>query len=148
MTPPPAELLRVLGRTYDFIVIDAGNTNIVFAVWNGEEWIGSWRIRTDPQRTSDEYAVWLLTLLAAFVAPHVVNEGVITANFGRVTLGSAKAFTLDLYGDRLIQLAPGDSIASEIKDVATKQTLKDLVSNSGKLSAKIDCSSYAPKDVA
>src|ERR1035438_2781147 len=45
------------------LVIDAGNTNIVFAVRDESGWIGSWRIRTDPQRTSDEYAVWLLTLL-------------------------------------------------------------------------------------
>ena len=26
-------------------------------------WRGTWRIRTEPQRTSDEYAVWLLSLL-------------------------------------------------------------------------------------
>ena len=26
-------------------------------------WRGTWRIATEPQRTSDEYAVWLLTLL-------------------------------------------------------------------------------------
>jgi type III pantothenate kinase len=46
------------------LVIDAGNTNIVFAVRDGDEWRGIWRIATDAQRTSDEYAVWLLTLLA------------------------------------------------------------------------------------
>jgi type III pantothenate kinase len=46
------------------LVIDAGNTNVVFAVHDGAGWRGSWRIRTDPQRTSDEYAVWLLTLVA------------------------------------------------------------------------------------
>src|SRR5580704_17930006 len=45
------------------LVIDAGNTNIVFAVRDDTGWVGSWRIRTDPQRTSDEYAVWLLALL-------------------------------------------------------------------------------------
>ena len=45
------------------LVIDAGNTNIVFAVRDGESWVGIWRIVTDAQRTSDEYAVWLLTLL-------------------------------------------------------------------------------------
>ena len=44
------------------LVVDAGNTNVVFAVHNGERWLGSWRIATEPQRTSDEYAVWLLTL--------------------------------------------------------------------------------------
>ncbi len=45
------------------LVVDAGNTNIVFAVHDGSGWRGSWRIATEAQRTSDEYAVWLLTLL-------------------------------------------------------------------------------------
>ena len=46
------------------LVVDAGNTNIVFAVHDGTGWRGSWRIATEAQRTSDEYAVWLLSLLA------------------------------------------------------------------------------------
>ena len=45
------------------LVVDAGNTNVVFAVHDGTTWRGIWRIATEPQRTSDEYAVWLLTLL-------------------------------------------------------------------------------------
>ena len=45
------------------LVIDAGNTNVVCAIHDGRQWRGTWRVATDPQRTSDEYAVWLLTLL-------------------------------------------------------------------------------------
>ncbi|HTR15733.1 MAG TPA: type III pantothenate kinase [Acetobacteraceae bacterium] len=45
------------------LVVDAGNTNVVFAVHDGGGWCGVWRIATDAQRTSDEYAVWLLSLL-------------------------------------------------------------------------------------
>jgi len=45
------------------LVVDAGNTNVVFAIHDGAGWVGNWRIATEPQRTSDEYAVWLLTLL-------------------------------------------------------------------------------------
>ena len=45
------------------LAVDAGNTNIVFAVHDRHTWRGIWRIATEPQRTSDEYAVWLLTLL-------------------------------------------------------------------------------------
>jgi type III pantothenate kinase len=45
------------------LVVDAGNTNIVFAIHDGAGWRGTWRIATEAQRTSDEYAVWLLTLL-------------------------------------------------------------------------------------
>ena len=44
------------------LVVDAGNTNVVVAVHDGATWRGIWRIATEPQRTSDEYAVWLLTL--------------------------------------------------------------------------------------
>jgi type III pantothenate kinase len=46
------------------LVIDAGNTNIVFAVHDGKEWRGTWRLATSSQRTSDEYGVWLEALLA------------------------------------------------------------------------------------
>ena len=44
------------------LAIDAGNTNVGFAVHDGTEWRGRWRIATRPDSTSDEYAVWLLTL--------------------------------------------------------------------------------------
>ncbi len=44
------------------LLIDAGNTNVVMAVHDGREYRGIWRIATEPQRTSDEYAVWLLGL--------------------------------------------------------------------------------------
>jgi type III pantothenate kinase len=45
------------------LVVDAGNTNVVMAVHDGTSWRGNWRIATEPQRTSDEYAVWLLALI-------------------------------------------------------------------------------------
>src|SRR6476646_10569923 len=74
---------------------------------------------------------------AALVAPGVRNTGTITATLGTVSLASGNMFTLDLYGDKLIQLGVGDEIASQVKDVATGQPLKSLVSNtkSGTLSA-------------
>jgi type III pantothenate kinase len=60
------------------LVIDAGNTNVVFAVHDGRKWAGIWRIATEPQRTSDEYAVWLLTLLQhAKLTPDLVSGAVI-----------------------------------------------------------------------
>jgi type III pantothenate kinase len=45
------------------LAIDAGNTNIVFALLDGREIKGRWRVATDPRRTADEYAVWLIQLL-------------------------------------------------------------------------------------
>lgn len=46
------------------LVIDVGNTNTVFALHKGDEWVASWRSSTDPTRTADDHAVWLSTLMA------------------------------------------------------------------------------------
>ena len=72
---------------------------------------------------------------AALVAPGVRNSGTITATLGTVALASGNTFTLDFYGDKLITLGVGDQIAGKVKDVATGQTLKSLVTNEGKLRA-------------
>ncbi len=45
------------------LAIDSGNTNIVFAVFDGEDRRGEWRAATDAKRTADEYAVWLSQLM-------------------------------------------------------------------------------------
>jgi type III pantothenate kinase len=62
------------------LVVDAGNTNIVFAIHDRDSWRGIWRIRTDTQRTSDEYAVWLLTLLE--------HRGLKAADVTRAVIGT------------------------------------------------------------
>ena len=62
------------------LAIDAGNTNVVFAVHDGTEWRGRWRIATRADRTSDEYAVWLLTLLQ--------HSGLRVADIDRCVIGT------------------------------------------------------------
>lgn len=46
------------------LAIEQGNTNTLFAVHDGDDWIAQWRTATDSSRTADEYAVWLSQLLA------------------------------------------------------------------------------------
>ena len=52
------------------LAIDAGNTNVVFALVEkggaeqGGVIVARWRIATDARRTADEYAVWLHQLMA------------------------------------------------------------------------------------
>ena len=45
------------------LVIDVGNTNTVFALHSGTDWVSSWRSATDATRTADDYAVWLAALM-------------------------------------------------------------------------------------
>jgi type III pantothenate kinase len=46
------------------LAIEQGNTNTLFAIHDGRTWSAQWRAATDPQRTADEYAVWLHQLLS------------------------------------------------------------------------------------
>ncbi len=63
------------------LAIDAGNTNVVFALIDrGRRICARWRIATDVRRTADEYAVWLNQLL--------VLEGFSAADVSSVIAGS------------------------------------------------------------
>ena len=44
------------------LAIDSGNTNVVFAVYDGDDRKAVWRCGNNPKRTADEYAVWLTQL--------------------------------------------------------------------------------------
>ena len=62
------------------LVIDAGNTNTVFAVLKGREKTAQWRAVTDPKRTPDEYAVWLTQLMALQGLTPAAIEGAVIAS--------------------------------------------------------------------
>lgn len=66
------------------LAVDVGNTNVVFALVavDGErpEILHRWRIASDPRRTGDEYAVWLLKLFEM--------EGVGREDVGQIIVGS------------------------------------------------------------
>jgi len=62
------------------LVIDAGNTNVVFAVFDGDELMGQWRIHTDARRTADEYGVWLTQVMEhAKISPAAVKGAVLAS---------------------------------------------------------------------
>ena len=42
-----------------YLIIDIGNTNIVFAIYENDSIVSRWRIATLAKRTSDEYLLWL-----------------------------------------------------------------------------------------
>lgn len=46
------------------LAINAGNTNVSFALFDRDEQIALWRCATEARRTADEYAVWLSQLMA------------------------------------------------------------------------------------
>jgi len=62
------------------LAIDAGNTNLVFALVEDGAIRARWRIATDARRTADQYAVWLHQLLAL--------EGYSKADVSAVIIGT------------------------------------------------------------
>jgi len=62
------------------VAIDAGNTNVVFAVFDGETLRAKWRASSDAKRTADEYAVWLTQLMALQNMTPADITGAIIAN--------------------------------------------------------------------
>jgi len=74
------------------LAIDAGNTNIVFAVYDGEKQKHVWRCQTNSGRTADEYGAWLFQLFTqeniqfAQITDAVLCSVVPDANFHLVQL--------------------------------------------------------------
>src|SRR5688500_2543260 len=46
------------------VLVDVGNTNTVFGVYQKDELVDSFRLSTDTERTADEYGALLLPLFA------------------------------------------------------------------------------------
>lgn len=62
------------------LAIEQGNTNTLFAVHDGQEWIAQWRSATHSTRTADEYAVWLAQLLSMAGLQFGVFDGCIISS--------------------------------------------------------------------
>jgi type III pantothenate kinase len=69
------------------LAIDVGNTNTVFALFDGDYLRGVWRMATNSQRTADEYAVFLETLIhdkhlpTVIITAAIIGSVVPDANF-------------------------------------------------------------------
>ena len=80
---------------------DCGNTNTVFSIWDGSDFIGTWRASTEHQRTADQYFVWLNTLMeAAGLMDVSIDEVVISSTVPRVV------FNLRVLCDRYFNCRP------------------------------------------
>lgn len=66
------------------LCIDCGNTNTVFSVWNGVQFLATWRIATDHRRTADEYFVWLSSLMMLTKIDATISETIISSTVPRV----------------------------------------------------------------
>ena len=76
------------------LAIDCGNTNTVFSIWDGNEFIATWRTATDHQRTADQYYVWLSSLIKLNKIKVSICDVIISSTVPRVV------FNLRVLADR------------------------------------------------
>ncbi len=83
------------------LAIDVGNTNTVFALHNGDDFIAEWRCNTESVRTADQYFVWLKQLMQhSQLTPEAIDE-VVISNVAPATL-----FNLRVLCDRYFSCRP------------------------------------------
>ncbi len=82
------------------LAVDCGNSNTVFSVWNGSNFIATWRISTHWQRTADQYFVWLSSLMKLNKLKVEINEVIISSTVPRVV------FNLRVLADRYFDSRP------------------------------------------
>lgn len=62
------------------LVIDVGNTNIVFGVYKNKELIHDWRISSEKQKTSDEYGLLFYQILGhKNIKPYDIEDVIISS---------------------------------------------------------------------
>ena len=82
------------------LCIDCGNTNTVFAIWDGDQFLATFRASTEHQRTADQYYVWLSTLMGHHNLPMEIDEVIISSTVPRVV------FNLRVLSDRYFNTRP------------------------------------------
>ena len=82
------------------LAIDCGNTNTIFSIWDGTEFVSTWRTATDHQRTADQYFVWLSTLMSLQNIKADITDVIISSTVPRVV------FNLRVLSDRYFDTRP------------------------------------------
>ncbi|GMG85217.1 type III pantothenate kinase [Paralimibaculum aggregatum] len=83
------------------LAIDVGNTNTVFALHDGRDFVASWRCNTESVRTADQYFVWLNQLMRHSGHDPADIESVVISNVAPAVL-----FNLRLLCDRYFDTRP------------------------------------------
>ena len=82
------------------LAIDCGNTNTVFAIWDGDAFLATFRTSTEWQRTADQYYVWMSTLMKHHGLEMDIDEVIFSSTVPRVV------FNLRILADRYFDTRP------------------------------------------
>lgn len=111
------------------ICLDIGNTNIKYAVYNGDDLLLSFRVATEHKRTSDEYGAQLVTILSNNgITIDSIKGGIISSVVPQLDYTMEKMCQVYLKFKPLM-LAPGLKTGLNIKVDDVKEVGADRVVN-------------------
>ena len=82
------------------LAIDCGNTNTVFSIWDGTEFMCTLRTSTHHARTADAYFTWYSTLVKHYGIDVEITDVIISSTVPRVV------FNLRVFADRFFGCRP------------------------------------------
>ncbi len=82
------------------LAIDCGNTNTVFSIWDGAQFVCTMRTSTHHARTADAYFTWFSTLLDHYKIDPDITDVIISSTVPRVV------FNLRVFSDRFYGCRP------------------------------------------
>lgn len=110
------------------LAVDVGNTNITLGAFDGEGLLGSWRLRTDPDRTADEYGGDLLNVLRHALPGRRPSAAI----YGSVVPGldGAVETVCERYlGCRALKVTPRSPLGIKLKVRAPREVGADRILN-------------------
>lgn len=111
------------------VAFDVGNTNIVIGIFDGEELIKSWRMKTDRNKTVDEYGM-LINQLFAYDGIDIDSvEDVIISTVVPPVLYTLQHLSRKYFNKRAIVVGPGVKTGMVIKYDNPKQVGADRIVN-------------------
>ena len=96
------------------LVIDAGNSNVTFGVYDGEALQAHWRIRTETGRTHDEYAAFLGALFVQSGYPMADVTGIALASVVPGATPALRRLAEQTFGVKPLEITAQTDLGLEI----------------------------------
>lgn len=96
------------------LVIDAGNSNVTFGVYDGPALRAHWRLRTETGRTADEYAAFLGALFAQSGLALAQVTGIALASVVPSATPALKRLAQALFGREALEITAAGDLGLEV----------------------------------
>jgi type III pantothenate kinase len=111
------------------LAIDVGNTNIVFGVHDGYEWISHWRIATRHSKMPDEYGVLFRDMLRDGGIDKSNLDKAIISSVVPILTGKLQDMVAELIGKKPLIVGPGVKTGLKIRIGNPSELGSDIVCN-------------------